>query len=120
MAGAARAVGMSHGFIYDLKAKDAQFSQDCDLARDAGSDRMEDALLNIGVTHKNPTSLIFLLNGRRPDVYRQRVQNDMTNSDGSLMGLFAEAMTTSANAASTHGNAGNGHDRDAAGEPTPQ
>lgn len=110
MAGAARACGMSHGFIYDLKAKDAQFSAEIETAREAGSDRMEDALLSLGVKDKSVTALIFLLNGRRPEVYRQRTQTDLSNSDGSLAGLFAEAMTTGGTARRYNGN---GHDRDA-------
>lgn len=92
LAGAARSVGVSHGTIYDLKAKDREFAAAIDDAREAGSDRMEDALLNIGVTDKNVTALIFLLKGRRPTMYRERQQMDVTNSDGSLAGLFAEAM----------------------------
>lgn len=118
MAGAARACGMSHGFIYDLKAKDRAFSDAIDKCREAGSDRMEDALLSLGVRDKSVTALIFLLNGRRPEVYRQRVSNDLSNSDGSLAGLFAEAMLTGASP--SHGNAGNGHDRHADSPTTPR
>lgn len=92
MAGAARMVGMSHGFIYDLKAKDPEFSAAIDSAREAGSDRMEDVLLDIGKRQKNVTALIFLLKGRRPELYRDNARLDLTNSDGSMAGLFAEAM----------------------------
>lgn len=92
LAGAARAVGISHSCVYDWKAKDRDFAEAIDKAREAGSDRMEDALLDIGIRDKNVTALIFLLKGRRPDTYRDRQQTDLTNSDGSLAGLFAEAM----------------------------
>lgn len=120
MTGAAHSIGMSHSAVYLRRQKDPEFAERLERARDGGADCMEDALLKIGVTHKNPTALIFLLNGRRPEVYRQRIQNDLTNSDGSLAGLFAEAMTTSGDAASAHRDSGNGHDRDPGGDSPPQ
>lgn len=92
MAGAARAVGVSHTTVYELKRRDKSFAESIDTAQDAGSDRMEDALLNIGLRDRNVTALIFLLKGRRPEKFRERQQTDLTNSDGSLAGLFAEAM----------------------------
>lgn len=92
LAGAARMVGVSHGLIYDRKATDKEFADAIEKAREAGSDRMEDTLLNIGMRDRNVTALIFLLKGRRPETYRDRQQTDLTNTDGSLAGLFAEAM----------------------------
>lgn len=96
IAGAARKIGLSHATIYNMKNKDAEFAKEIELAREAGSDAMEDSLKDIGETQKNPTALIFLLKGRRPEIYREKLQADITNSDGSLAGLFAEAASQNA------------------------
>lgn len=93
IAGAARTVGVSHSTVYNLINKDKEFKKLVDEAREAGSDRMEDTLLNIGVRDRNVTSLIFLLKGRRPEIYREKYQADIINSDGSFSGLFAEVTT---------------------------
>ena len=92
IAGAARAVGVSHTQVYDVRRREPVFAVQMDEAMEAGSDRMEDQLLTIGVRDRNVTALIFLLKGRRPDKFRDRQQTDITNSDGTLAGLFAEAM----------------------------
>jgi hypothetical protein len=74
LAGAARAVGVSHSTVYELRGRDQEFAAAIDSAREAGSDRMEDALLGMGIKDKQYTPLIFLLKGRRPQVYRDNVQ----------------------------------------------
>lgn len=97
IAGAARAVGVTHSTVYNLMNRDKEFKTLVSEAREAGSDRLEDTLLNIGVRDRNVTSLIFLLKGRRPEIYREKYQADITNSDGSFAGLFAEVATLNDN-----------------------
>ncbi len=73
LAGAARAVGVSHETVYSKKRDDKAFSAEIDAAREAGADRMEDALLSQGISGKNATALIFLLKGKRPHIYRENL-----------------------------------------------
>jgi len=92
VAAACRAAKVSREHAYTMRERDKAFAADWDSAIDEGGDTMEDRLLDIGNSPLpgNVTSLIFLLKGRRPEKYRER--SDMTNSDGSLAGIFAEAM----------------------------
>lgn len=80
LAGAARAVGVSHETVYARKRDHAEFAKEIEVAREAGADRMEDALLSQGVSGKNATALIFLLKGARPHKYRENVA--LTGGDG--------------------------------------
>ena len=80
MAAAARAAGVSHETMYAKIRSDPDFAKRVEAAKDAGADRMEDALLSLGITDKQATPLIFLLKGRRPHIYRENVA--LTGGDG--------------------------------------
>ena len=85
LAGAARAVGVSHETVYTRKRDHADFAAKIAAAREAGSDRMEDALLGMGIKDKQYTPLIFLLKGRRPHIYRDNVA--VTGGDGGALAV---------------------------------
>ncbi len=92
---AAKAMGLSRKHCYDLKDKDAAFSQMWDDAVEAGTELLEAAAYKramgierdvfgrdgkkTGTIHEyNTTLTIFLLKGRRPEKYRERTQVDYT------------------------------------------
>lgn len=87
---AAKVTGVSFQAVYKEREKDEVFADEWDRAIEEGNDFLEDNVLQLGVTQKNLTALIFLLNGRRPEKFRQR--HDMTSGGKSLSGFFGEAM----------------------------
>ena len=87
---AAKMAGVSYQAAFKERDKDEVFADEWERAVEEGSDFLEDNVLQLGVTQKNLTALIFLLNGRRPEKFRQR--HDMTTAGKSLHGFFGEAM----------------------------
>lgn len=60
--------------MYDHKNADIEFAREWEEAYEAGTDRLEDALVDRAV-QSDTTALIFALKGRRPERWRERVEN---------------------------------------------
>lgn len=78
---AAAAIGRSRVTMWRLAQADPDFAAQVDDAYDAGSDTLEDTLRDIGAKG-NPTAIIFLLNGRRPEKYKQVSRVEHTGANG--------------------------------------
>lgn len=87
---AAQAVGHTRSSMYGFKERDKDFSDAWDEAVEQGTDVIEDHVLKMGLNDKNLTALIFLLNGRRPEKFKQR--HDVTSNGQSLFVGFSKAM----------------------------
>lgn len=74
IAKACRAAGIGRTAVYAWRDDDDEFSKDWDAAVEAGTDALEDALHDRAV-ERDTTAAIFLLKGRRPEKYRERVDN---------------------------------------------
>lgn len=87
---ACEAVAISRTAIYELKGKDPEFAEQMELAQDVGTQRLEDEAVRrayegyddpvyyqgerVDVVRKySDTLLIFLLKGRAPEKYSDRV-----------------------------------------------
>jgi hypothetical protein len=94
---ACRAAGYARSSAYHWRKTDADFAQDWAQAREEGTDLLEDEALRrasvgvekpvyyqgqkIGVTHDPSDRLmIFLLQARRPDIYRDRLKKSATDN----------------------------------------
>lgn len=87
---AARAAKISITQLYKERRDDPKFAERWDAAIEEGSDILEDHVLKMGIEGKNLTALIFLLNGRRPEKFRQR--HDLTSANKPLSNFFGAAM----------------------------
>lgn len=100
---ASKAVGHTRSSMYGFRERDEEFRQEWDDAVEQGTDVIEDHVLQMGVTDKNLTALIFLLNGRRPEKFKQR--HDVTSNGQSLFVGFSKAMKALEDAEATEFNA---------------
>lgn len=104
IAHAATKATLNRRTLYRYKDKHQEFSDEWDNAVDEGTDMLEDILRERvvkgverpvyykgevvgGVAEYSDTLLIFLLKGRRPEKFRDRV--DISAADGSLAAAFA-------------------------------
>lgn len=74
---ACQAAKMSRNAAYDWRNADPVFAADWDAAYEAGTDTLEDALQE-RATNKDTIAAIFLLKGRRPEKYRERVDQKLS------------------------------------------
>lgn len=86
----AKAAKISATQLYKERKADPEFAEAWDNAIEEGNDILEDHVLKMGIEGKNLTALIFLLNGRRPDKFRQR--HDLTSGNKPLSNFFGAAM----------------------------
>lgn len=78
---AAKAAGISRGHAYSLRDSDAAFGLAWDQAIEEGTDCLEDIALKFA--SKGDSSLIkFLLGARRPEMYRERKDINLSGSLG--------------------------------------
>lgn len=78
---ACKAENIGRRTYYDWRADDPTFAQLADDAIEAGTDRLEDLAVKRATTISD-TLLIFLLKGRRPEKFKDRVENRHTDADG--------------------------------------
>lgn len=79
---AARLVGMSRSRVYAIREVDAEFAEALEQAVQEGSEALEDVALSRAIEGSD-TLLMFLLKGRMPEKYKDRVQQD-TNVSGDI------------------------------------
>lgn len=98
---AAKTAGFSRRAAYEWREDDAEFAAEWDEAVEAGTDQLEQEArrrayegvdepvfyqgAECGTVRKySDTLLIFLLKGRRPEKYRERVQIDVNKLDADI------------------------------------
>ena len=69
---AARAIDVSRTSLYELRERDPEFAAMWDEAVEQGSDTLEDEAVKRAKDHSD-VLLIFLLKGRRPEKFKDRV-----------------------------------------------
>jgi len=79
--GAAERASVNRCTPYEWRKEDSEFSAAWDDALEAGTDRIEDALLRRALTI-DTTAAIFLLKARRPAKYREVTRHEHTGKDG--------------------------------------
>lgn len=96
---AAEAAGIDRATAYRWRDNDKEFATAWDEALEAGTDRLEEEALRrarfgvakpvyqggklVGAVQEySDTLMIFLLKGRRPDKFRDRVSTELTGKDG--------------------------------------
>jgi hypothetical protein len=86
---ACKAEGIGRRTYYDWIEADPDFKAQAEEAVDAGTDVLEDAARKRATAYKNPsdTLLIFLLKGRRPEKFKDRVEQRHTDADGGPLTL---------------------------------
>lgn len=97
VAGACRAAGYARSTVYDWRKGDAAFRDAWAHAREEGTDLLEDEAIrraSVGLekpvyyqgrqigTTRDPSDrlLIFLLQARRPEIYRERLRNQQADA----------------------------------------
>lgn len=92
---ACKKVGVTRSKIYEWRSEDPSFKKDWDDAIDLGTDSLEDEAVRrahegtlkpvyqggkkVGsIREYSDTLLIFLLKGRRPERFRDKVEHDLT------------------------------------------
>jgi len=88
-AAAAKAAGIGRTALYAWRKDDEAFCEEWDDAVESGTDLLEDLALERAKT--SDTMLIFLLNGRRPEKYRKRLDHRV---DANVTGGVLVAPTT--------------------------
>lgn len=96
---AATTINMGRGSVHTRRREDPEFAERWDDAVEAGTDALEDACDRRArhgveepvfykgdvcgtVTRYADTLAMFLLKGRRPEKYRERVEQHLTGADG--------------------------------------
>ena len=80
---------ISRRSAYDWKEADEEFAKDWDAAVEAGTDALEDALYG-RAKETDTTAAIFLLKGRRPEKYRERIDNRVSGDVNVTIKRFGE------------------------------
>jgi len=83
ISGAARIAGVARATIYRWMEKSARFAQQVADAYEEGTDHLEDVVLRMAL-EGNTQAAIFLLKGRRPQKWRERVQVEHTAAEDFL------------------------------------
>lgn len=81
IAGACNAAGFGTSAAYDWRHDDSEFAAEWDAAVDEGTDRLEDEARRRAMDTSD-TLLIFLLKGRRPEKFKDRMQQEHTGTNG--------------------------------------
>lgn len=79
---ACKAEKISRNAYYEWRKADPEFKQATDDAIDEGTDFLEDKARDRATSGESDTLLIFLLKGRRPEKYRERVDARVSGADG--------------------------------------
>lgn len=74
---AAEASGYDRAGVYKARERDEEFAKAMDDAIEAGTDRLEDIGYRRATKHSDRL-LTFLLEARRPDKYKKRIQSEHT------------------------------------------
>jgi hypothetical protein len=80
-AAACKAIGISRQAMYVRRELDVEFAKQWNDAVDEGTDMLEDVALK-RACKKSDTLVIFLLKGRRPEKYKDRLSTELTGKDG--------------------------------------
>lgn len=78
---ACRVVGVPRRTAYQWREDDENFAAEWADALEEGTDALEDEARRRAM-ESSDTLMIFLLKGRRPEVYKDRVANEHTGKDG--------------------------------------
>jgi hypothetical protein len=83
---ACQAEGIGRTAYYAWINDDPDFKAQADAAIEAGTDKLEDVARQRAMKQSD-TLLIFLLKGRRPEKFKDRVENRHTDGDGGPLTL---------------------------------
>ncbi len=86
ISGAAKIAGVNRTTVYRWMDKNPRFAKDVADAYDEGTDHLEDVVLRLAL-EGNLGAAIFLLKGRRPQKWRERVQVEHTGPEEFLRAL---------------------------------
>ncbi len=78
---ACRAEKIGRSAYYDWRGDDPVFAAAADQAIEEGTDRLEDSALSRGLKG-DATLTIFLLKARRPEKYRERIDQRLSDGEG--------------------------------------
>lgn len=81
---AADGIGVSRQALYKLRQEDENFADEWDSAIEEGTDRLEDEAIRRAMGNSD-TLMIFMLKARRPQKYKDRVENQLTGKDGGVL-----------------------------------
>lgn len=81
---AADGIGVSRQALYKLRQEDENFAEEWDSAIEEGTDRLEDEAIRRAMGSSD-TLMIFMLKARRPQKYKDRVENQLTGKDGGVL-----------------------------------
>jgi hypothetical protein len=76
---AAKRIGVTRAWAYWHRSKDEGFAAEWDSAVEAGTDALEDEAVK-RARNGSDTMLIFMLKGRRPEKFKERISSEVKGS----------------------------------------